>query len=235
MIRAVRDDAATTPVPRRRSETGQWATIALLAAAVVFLAIVGLGEENTTERIATPVSEACERSPAVVAELGATCGEADAAAKAEPGPQGPRGGEGDAGDPGARGPGGPPGADSDIPGPVGPKGPPGADSDVVGPVGPSGEPGEPGEAGEDSDVPGPRGPEGPPGADSTVPGPEGPRGLTGPPGADSTVPGPQGPPGSPPASFSFVVPDIGGDIVYLCTPEGDAGPGSQPTYSCTSA
>lgn len=153
-LRAVPDtDSTASAGPRRRAETGQWATIALLAAAVVFLAVVGLGEEQATQQIATPVSEACERSPAVVAELGATCGEADAAADAEPGPRGPAGVEGDRGDPGPPGPAGvgapgPPGA-------PGPRGPPGADSTVEGP---------PGDPGEDSTIAGPAGPEGPPGS-----------------------------------------------------------------------
>ncbi|MGH3425621.1 MAG: hypothetical protein ACRDO8_12860, partial [Nocardioidaceae bacterium] len=42
--------------------------------------------------------------------------------------------------------------------------------------------------------------------------------------------GSDGKPGKPPASFSFTD-QLG--VTYTCTPDGPAGPGDQPHYSCT--
>lgn len=45
--------------------------------------------------------------------------------------------------------------------------------------------------------------------------------------------GASGQPGSPPASFTFTVPgDFGTSTTYDCAPDGSAGPGDQPSYSC---
>lgn len=175
----------------RRTETGQWVTIGLLAVAVAFLGVVGLNEESTAQRIATPVSEACERSGIVAAELGATCG--DAVAEAEPGPRGPAGAEGAAGDPGARGApgtGGEPGAPGTPgqPGVGGAPGIPGVQGEP-GVAGASGEPGEPGRSPACLDEPGGcRGPQGEPG----VAGPAGETGAQGEPGIAGAR-GPAGP------------------------------------------
>jgi hypothetical protein len=56
----------------------------------------------------------------------------------------------------------------------------------------------------------------------------GPAGQNGSDGAD----GKSGAAGSPPASFTFTVPGVLGDTTYLCTPDGESGPGAQPSYSC---
>lgn len=60
-----------------------------------------------------------------------------------------------------------------------------------------------------------------------VTGPAGADGANGANGADGAD-GASGQPGKPPASFTF---DVLG-VTYDCTPDGSAGPGDQPRYSC---
>lgn len=117
-----------------------------------------------------------------------------------------------------------------LPGPTGPSGPVG-----TGERGQSGLPGLPGATGAQGvqGATGVNGQSGQPGANGQVgpAGPAGAAGLQGPQGSPGSQgdPGDSGQPGSPPKSFSFTI----GIITYTCTPDGDSGPGDQPSYTCT--
>lgn len=64
------------------------------------------------------------------------------------------------------------------------------------------------------------------------PGPPGVQGSQGEPGA-SGAPGSSGQPGFPAGAIVIQVPNgMLGTVTETCTPQGDAGPGAQPTYAC---
>lgn len=113
----------------------------------------------------------------------------------------------------------------------GPTGPPG----VNGSAGGQGVQGSQGETGS-SGATGPAGAQGPQGAQGGQggEGPQGPQGAQGAAGANGQdgANGANGQAGSPPASFSFTTITLTGPVTYVCTPNGDSGPGTQPTYSC---
>ena len=169
---------------------------------------------NQADKVAAPVAQLCQQGGQTGQQLAVT-GACQAAGQRSTGTgpykselvAGPAGPTGPAGDQGVPGPPGRPGADSTVPGPAGPSGPAGP-AGVNGTDGADGADGEPGESVE-----------GPPGEA----GPAGSAGPAGPVGED-------GEPGRPPASFTFT--DSEG-TTYTCTPTGDAGPGSQPSYMCT--
>lgn len=187
--------------------------VAVLAVAVslVWTAHRSDQAQETTQDLASRVQAVCSRGGEAAAQLGDTCDRATEASR-DPvaGPEGPEGPAGAAGPAGPAGAAGEPGAS--IIGPSGAAGQPGA----PGTPGPAGEPGEAGAAGA-SGAPGPSG----------EPGGTGPAGEPGPAGPS----GEPGPSGSPPESFTFVGP-LG--TRYTCTPDGPAGPGTSPNYTCRS-
>lgn len=242
-------------LPRpRRTELWQWGLFALagvLALAVVFLVardhergsqISGLQHgQSVAQSVASANRAALASANAKLASLGV--------APVPPGPTGPPGLAGRGIVAAVVSPGGhlllsySDGSTADVGRVVGPRGEQGprGSRGVAGKTGKSGRPGENGETGA----------QGPAGrgiasteisesghlivtytdGTSTDLGPViGPQGVQGEPGPA----GPSGQPGFPPGPFTFTIPGAGGigDTDYVCTPDGPAGPGDQPHYTC---